>query len=45
MKKFDTDNLEINSIFRTFVLSIRNTADTLKNQPDTRAGKPNKQQL
>ena len=29
----------------TFVLSIRNTADTLKSQPDTRAGKPNKQQL
>ena len=28
-----------------FVLSIRNTADTLKSQPDTRAGKPNKQQL
>ena len=26
-------------------LSIRNTADTLKSQPDTRAGKPNKQQL
>ena len=30
---------------RTFVVSIRNTADTLKSQPDTRAGKPNKQQL
>ena len=31
--------------FRNFVVSIRNTADTLKSQPDTRAGKPNKQQL
>ena len=42
---FLRNNLEIISIFRTFVVSIRNTADTLKSQPDTRAGKPNKQQL
>ena len=42
---FLRNNLEIISIFCTFVVSIRNTADTLKSQPDTRAGKPNKQQL
>ena len=45
LRAFLRNNLEIISIFRTFVLSIRNTADTLKSQPDTRAGKPNKQQL
>ena len=42
---FWTENLRASAFFRTFVLSIRNTADTLKSQPDTRAGKPNKQQL
>ena len=45
MKKIDTDNLELPPIITIFALSIRNTADTLKSQPDTRAGKPNKQQL
>ena len=42
---FWTENLRARQKFCTFVLSIRNTADTLKSQPDTRAGKPNKQQL
>ena len=42
---FWTENLHASRFFRTFVVSIRNTADTLKSQPDTRAGKPNKQQL
>ena len=42
---FWTENLRASRFFRNFVVSIRNTADTLKSQPDTRAGKPNKQQL
>ena len=42
---FWTENLRASRFFCTFVVSIRNTADTLKSQPDTRAGKPNKQQL
>ena len=37
--------LAVRQKFSNFALSIRNTADTLKSQPDTRAGKPNKQQL